>query len=235
MIAGTRVEVRRTEGGPLSSEEQEEQERLASLHPGLAGVFGPDDSPGCAVAELDALIEQGRTFGTIYADPPWQYRNQATRAAASKHYPTMPLDEIAALPISDLAAENAHLHLWTTNAFLPSAFGIIEAWGFTYKSCLVWVKPQMGLGNYWRVSTEILLLGVRGWCPFGGRPQRSWVEHPRTGHSRKPEVVREIIEQVSPRPRLELFGRITALGWTVWGNEVEKSLYDGSHKDEHRA
>ncbi|MCA9201250.1 MAG: hypothetical protein KDA87_27100, partial [Planctomycetales bacterium] len=84
------------------------------------------------------------------------YDNKAARGAADKHYATMSLEEICRLPVTQLVTENAHLHLWTTNGFLREAFDVIEAWGFDFKSCLVWIKPQLGMGNYWRVSHEFL-------------------------------------------------------------------------------
>lgn len=174
------------------------------------------------VIRLNELVESGQKFGCIYADPPWQYGNQGTRAATDNHYPTMTPQAIAALPIESLAADDAHLHLWTTNAFLFECERIIAAWGFTYKSCFVWVKTQMGIGNYWRVSHEFLLLGVRGRCTFLDRGQKSWMELPRAGHSIKPAEIRTAIEKVSPSPRLELFGRQVTSGWTVWGNEIEE-------------
>jgi len=176
------------------------------------------------IVTLDTLLQSGQCFGTIYADPPWKYGNQTTRSATDNHYVTMSVDEIAALPIATLAAEQSHLHLWTTNAFLFHAKEVIDAWGFTYKSCFVWVKPQMGIGNYWRVSHEFLLLGVRGNLTFDNHGQMSWAELPRTEHSRKPEAMRQIVEKVSPSPYLELFGRREIEGWTVWGNEVESDL-----------
>ena len=126
------------------------------------------------------------------------YTNKAARGAADNHYPTLSIDEICAQPVAELVESNAHLHLWTTNAFLRDAFEVIEAWGFQYKSCLVWVKPQLGMGNYWRVSHEFLLLGVRGSSPFTDKTRRSWVLNRRTRHSKKPFVFRELIEQVSP-------------------------------------
>lgn len=178
----------------------------------------------CTVEDLSRLAADGRRFGTIYADPPWAYGNQATRAATDNHYGTMSVADIAALPVAQLAAEDAHLHLWTTNGFLFESRAIIEAWGFEYRSCYVWVKPSLGIGNYWRVSHEFLLFGIRGSAPFRSRSLRSWGEHRRAGHSRKPEAVRLLVEQASPAPRLELFGRRAADGWTVWGNEVERDL-----------
>jgi N6-adenosine-specific RNA methylase IME4 len=93
----------------------------------------------------------GRKFATIYADPPWAYENEASRAAAVNHYQTMSVDEICDEPVRELAEANAHLHLWTTNGFLNEAFRVIKAWGFEFKSCLVWTKDDIGMGNYWRV------------------------------------------------------------------------------------
>jgi N6-adenosine-specific RNA methylase IME4 len=188
----------------------------------------PVDEPTetCTVDDLKKLVTAGHQFGTVYADPPWAYGNQATRAATGKHYPTMSMDEICALPIGDLVADDAHLHLWTTNAFLFNAKSVIEAWGFTYKSCFVWVKPQMGIGNYWRVSHEFLLFGIRGSCPFRDHSLMSWASIDRGEHSEKPEPVRLMLEQTSPPPRLELFGRRLAQEWTVWGNEISRAVFD---------
>ena len=166
-------------------------------------------------------------FPCIYADPPWQYGNQSTRAATDNHYPTMSLSDICSLPIAKVAAENAHLHLWTTNAFLFDAKKVIEAWGFEYKSVMVWVKPQMGIGNYWRVSHEFLLLATRGRLPFQNRAQMSWAQAERTTHSSKPDLFRRKIELVSPAPRLELFARIKTPGWSSWGNDISSTLYSG--------
>lgn len=179
----------------------------------------------CTVLDLEKL--EGRTFSTIYADPPWQYGNQATRASTDDHYQTLTVDEIAALPVAALVAPNAHLHLWTTNGFLFESRRVLEAWGFEYKSCFVWCKPQFGLGNYWRVAHEFLLLGVRGSLPFRDQSLRSWGEYDRDRHSSKPEQVRLLIEKASPGPYLELFGRLPVLGWTVWGNQIERNLFHG--------
>lgn len=198
-----------------------------------------EEQEGCTVYDLHALAASGRKYGCIYADPPWDYENQSTRAATGNHYVTMTLDDIKALPVAQLAADEAHLHLWTTNAFLRDSFDLIEAWGFEYRSILVWCKgeneaaPQIGIGNYWRVNTEYLLLGIRGGLQFAKTTaakkarMSSWVHHKRIGHSRKPPVFREHIESVSPGPRLELFGRVAVPGWDVWGNEVERTLFAG--------
>ena len=179
------------------------------------------------VSTLDVLVNRRVKFATVYADPPWPYSNTAARGAAENHYKTMSLEAICKEPVSQLVADEAHLHLWTTNAFLREAFDVIRAWGFKYKSCLIWTKPQLGMGNYWRVSHEYLLLGVRGNLPFRNRTVRSWQTARRTVHSRKPFLFRGLIEQVSPGPYLELYGRIEQPNsqWTVYGNQVERRLF----------
>jgi N6-adenosine-specific RNA methylase IME4 len=184
----------------------------------------PDVYDTRAILDLQTLIDAGEKFGTIYADPPWPYSNQATRSATDNFYSTMTLENIATLPVAELTADKAHLHLWTTNGFLFESRAILEAWGFTYKSCFVWVKPQMGIGNYWRVSHEFMLLGVKGGLVFADHAQKSWLRHDRIGHSKKPGVVRQIIEKASPGPYLEMFGREIVEGWTVYGNQVKPSL-----------
>lgn len=184
-------------------------------------------APVARVKNLKSLIDSGEKFPTIYADPPWRYANTASRAAAENHYATMSVEEICSEPVADLAAIDAHLHLWTTNAFLRSAFDVMDAWGFQFKSCLVWVKPDIGMGNYWRVSHEFLLLGVRGRLTFRDRTRASWIQTPRTRHSRKPGVVRTLIESVSPGPYLELYGReeLPNSAWTVYGDQIEPRLF----------
>jgi len=164
-------------------------------------------------------LENGH-FATIYADPPWQYGNQSTRAATDNHYPTMPIDDICALPVKDIAADTALLFLWTTTSFIePALTRVIPEWGFTYKSMIVWTKPQMGIGNYVRVSHELLLIANRGGMQTTGTSQMSWVEANRTKHSRKPDKFRHIVEALAPGPRLEMFAREKFTEWSTWGNE----------------
>lgn len=177
----------------------------------------------CTVADIERFKIK---CGTVYADPPWRYGNQGTRASTGDHYVGMSVEEICALPVANIAAENAHLHLWTTNAFLFDAQRVMEAWGFSYKSCFIWVKPQMGMGNYWRVSHEFLLLGIRGSAPFADRSLMSWGQFARRKHSAKPEEIRQLIERASAGPRIELFARRKAPGWYAWGNEIERAVFD---------
>jgi len=182
-------------------------------------VQGVGDA-GRAVGFLSELRDE--KFGCIYADPPWKYGNQGTRAATRNHYVTLSVDDLCQWDVGSHAADDSHLHLWTTNAFLPDAFRVIAAWGFEYRSCFVWVKPQMGIGNYWRVSHEFLLFGVRGNAKrFNSKNLKSWGVFARTKHSAKPDEVRTLIEQASSGPYLELFGRKEVQGWTVLGNDVE--------------
>lgn len=211
------------EGDIVAAMLQDKTERRADV---IQFSTGNGHSDTCRTNRLEDLVERGCKFRTIYADPPWHYTNAASRGAAQNHYDTMTVDAIARLPVEQLANEEAHLHLWTTNAFLFDAKQVIDAWGFTYKSCLVWIKPQLGNGNYWRVSHEFLLLAVRGNLTFADRTQQSWICAERTQHSAKPRFFRKLIEHVSPPPRLELFARSQADGWTTWGNQIQRTLFD---------
>jgi N6-adenosine-specific RNA methylase IME4 len=136
----------------------------------------------------------------------------------------MSMESLKALPVDKLAANQAHLHLWTTNSFMKEAHELMEAWGFDYKSMFTWVKFQIGTGYYWRGATEHLLLGVKGGQRFLHRGMRNWMLLDREHHSKKPEVIRRLIEQVSPGPYLELFGRRVTDNWVVFGNQVQQSL-----------
>ncbi len=173
---------------------------------------------------LDALLDavasgEQRPFGCIYADPPWKYGNSATRGNAHQHYPLMPTDDIVALPVGQLAAPRSHLWLWTTTTFRQDAVRVLEAWGFEYKSEVIWNKGTMGTGNYTRVQHEILLLGSRRTLTTLTGSLRSVVSIKRGKHSAKPEAFRSLIEKNSPAPRLELFARKRSPGWTLFGNQ----------------
>jgi N6-adenosine-specific RNA methylase IME4 len=179
---------------------------------------------GSVVRWLEGLISQGAKFGSVLVDPPWRYQDTNTTGAAEHHYQTMSIDEIAALPVSKLVLPNAHLHLWTTTNHIWDCPRIMDAWGFTPKSQAIWCK-RWGCGHYWRVSHEILLLGVKGRATFRHHGLKSWFECARGEHSSKPDQVRHWIEQASPGPYLELFGRRHTPGWTVFGDTVEHNLF----------
>ena len=176
---------------------------------------------------LEDLAGCDRQFDCIYADPPWSYNNKGTRATADDHYSTMSVQDIADLPVKSLAKDKSLLFVWTTNAFIQDTLNlIIPAWGFEFKSSVVWVKPQIGMGNYVRCSHEFLLIGTRGGRTGAVKNQISWLEHKRGRHSSKPHVFRELVERVTgDGDYLELFGREHRPGWSVWGNEVSRQKF----------
>ncbi len=153
-----------------------------------------------------SLIESGTRFGTIYADPPWDDEHHDSR---------MTVGQLCSLPVEAIVADSAHLHLWVTDDDLFNAKRIIHAWGFDYTGCFVWVKPKANTSQYWGVGHEFLVLGVRGSCSFLDRSLKSWAEIEQTQDGHKPEAVRQLIERVSPSPRLELFARQQAPGWMM--------------------
>lgn len=164
-----------------------------------------------------------RRFRTIMADPPWDI-GQKGRYGAQEHYPVMPLERIKAMPVADLSEDNAHLYLWVINGGLREGIDVMEAWGFTYRSPLTWIKPRMGLGTYLRNQTEHLLLGTRGRAPVKFRGQGTWMFAPLQEHSHKPEEQYAVIERLSDGPYLELFARRRQPGWHIWGNEVASDI-----------
>jgi N6-adenosine-specific RNA methylase IME4 len=169
--------------------------------------------------ELDATPPELPTgpFQVIVADPPWQYDT-----GSSLPYPTMPLEEIKAMPVRDIADENAILWLWTTNAHLPVAFDVVEAWGFEYKALLTWVKDRMGTGEWLRGQTEHCMLAARGKPVFLHENHSTVLEAARREHSRKPEEFYALVEATCPGAKVELFCRQHRNGWHVYGNETNK-------------
>lgn len=165
-------------------------------------------------------------FRTILADPPWDIQQKGGRGA-ERHYPLMNLERIKAMPVADLVEDNAHLWLWVTNATLRHGYDVAEAWGFTVRSPLTWVKFYLGLGNYLRNSTEHLLFATRGKAPVNFRSQPTWINAPMQEHSHKPEEQFAVIERISSGPYLELFARRrppSTAAWSVWGNEVDADI-----------
>ena len=125
--------------------------------------------------DIDSAPSFECTFKTILADPPWEEQQKGARGAAS-HFNLMTLDAIKAMPVADLAAPDSHLWLWVTNATLRAGYDVMEAWGFTPRSPLTWIKPRLGLGNYLRNATEHLILGTRGKAPVLFRSQPTWID-----------------------------------------------------------
>lgn len=162
-------------------------------------------------------------YRTILADPPWDIQQTGDRGA-ERHYSLMTLQQIRALVVATLAAPEAHLWLWVTNATIHAGHEVMDSWGFTYRSCLTWIKPRFGLGSYLRNQTEHLLFGVRGRAPIQFRAQGTWFYAPVQEHSHKPEEQYAIIERCSPGPYLELFARRRRSGWAAWGNGVNSDV-----------
>jgi N6-adenosine-specific RNA methylase IME4 len=177
----------------------------------------------------------GSRFATVLADPPWRFQNRTGKMAPEhrrlSRYGTMDLESIMALPVSEALAETAHLYLWVPNALLPEGLQVMKAWGFKYKSNIIWHKIRKdggsdgrGVGFYFRNVTEIVLFGVRGKHSRTLKPGRSQVNYLATQkreHSRKPDEFYNIVESCSTGPYLELFARGTRKNWIGWGNESE--------------
>lgn len=170
-------------------------------------------------------------YRTVVADPPWHYDRtgltfaDATSGDFTGHglpYATMTVEEIAALPVNDLAAPDAHLYLWTTQRYLLDAHHIALAWLFQPAKILTWCKPPTGfsMGGAWGNASEFCVFARRGKLPTEARIPRDWWEWPRGAHSAKPEAFLDLVEQVSPAPRVELFARRDRFGWDTWGNQA---------------
>jgi N6-adenosine-specific RNA methylase IME4 len=194
------------------------------------------------VEELRAAFF-GQRFATVLADPPWQFINRTGKVAPEhrrlSRYGTMTVDGICSLPVAEFLNPTAHLYLWVPNALLPEGLRVLAAWGFEYKSNVVWHKIRKdggsdgrGVGFYFRNVTELLLFGIRGQNArtlAPGRRQVNYLATRKREHSRKPDEIYPIIEACSPAPRLELFARGTRPGWTVWGNQAN-AAYEPSWK-----
>lgn len=184
-------------------------------------------------------------FGTILADPPWQFINKTGKVAPEhkrlRRYETMSLSDIRALDVGSVAAKQSHLYLWVPNALVLEGLQVMESWGFKYKTNLVWYKVRKdggpdgrGVGFYFRNVTELVLFGVRGGLRTlqPGRRQVNLFNTRKREHSRKPDELYDVIEECSPGPYLELFARHDRARWIQWGDELpsaaKESIRDGS-------
>lgn len=173
-------------------------------------------------------------YSTIVADPPWAYdegwpefgdRAGLAHTRRSLPYSSMTVEDIAALPVADLAAPDAHLYLWTTNRYLRRAFGVAEAWGFSPRQTLVWCKTPQGVGpgGTFSVTAEFVIFARRGTLKASERVGTSWWEWSRGKHSAKPPAFMDMVERISPEPRVELFCRDPRFGWDSWGKGYEQA------------
>ena len=188
-------------------------------------------------------------FSTILADPPWQFQNRTGKVAPEhkrlNRYGTMGLDDIKKLPVAQACADTTHLYLWVPNALMPEGLAVLTAWGFQYKSNLIWHKIRKdggpdgrGVGFYFRNVTEMVLFGVKGkkartLAP--GRSQVNFLKTQKREHSRKPDEFYNIVESCSPGPYLEMFARGTRPGWTTWGSQAEEYAPDWPTYKNHSA
>lgn len=178
-------------------------------------------------------------YSTIVADPPWAYRQSRITTRTGDHkvgaedkYSTLSIEDIAALPVAELADKNAHLYLWVTNPKLygdrtdgPTPHDVMTAWGFRYVTCLTWIKKPgaLGMGFYFRGETEHVLFGIKGDLPIPtDRREVNWFKAAKRGHSVKPAAFMDLVERVSPGPYVELFARAPRLGWDSWGHGFEE-------------
>jgi N6-adenosine-specific RNA methylase IME4 len=187
------------------------------------------------------LFCNGRKFKTILADPPWQFNNKTGKVAPEhkrlNRYATMSLRDIKDLPVPKIADDPCHLYLWVPNALLPEGLEVMRAWGFQYKSNLVWEKVRKdgdpdgrGVGFYFRNVTELILFGVKGKSARTLAPARSQVNLLRSQkreHSRKPDEIFPIIERCSSEPYIELFARGYRENWVLWGNQANEEYIPG--------
>lgn len=177
------------------------------------------------------LVERSEPFpsdaraATTVIDPPWDWGDEGDVSQFGRGdptYKTMPLEELMDLPVAQSTMTNAHLYLWITNRSLPKGFALLEEWGFRYVTCLTWCKPSIGMGNYFRGSTEQVLFAVRGSLPLLRKDVGTWFSAPRgEHHSSKPDAFYELVEECSPGPWRDLFGRQQRPGWLpTWGAEA---------------
>jgi N6-adenosine-specific RNA methylase IME4 len=175
-----------------------------------------------------------KKYTTVLADPPWQFANRTGKMAPEhkrlNRYTTLSLQEIKELPVPLMVSEKSHLYLWVPNALLKEGLEVMAAWGFEYKTNIVWHKIRKdggpdgrGVGFYFRNTTEMILFGVRGqFRTLGpGRRQVNIIKTQKREHSKKPDELYEIIEACSAGPYLELFARGKRKGWDQWGNQVD--------------
>jgi N6-adenosine-specific RNA methylase IME4 len=174
--------------------------------------------------EIKPLILQAQEiqFSTIVIDPPWDWGDEGDIdqfGRARPDYQTMSINQIMGLPLDKLSLPDSHVYLWITNRSLPKGFALLESWGYRYITCITWVKPSFGMGNYFRGQTEQILFGVKGSLPLKRKDAPTYFMAPRGpgGHSSKPIEFYSFVESCSHSPYLEMFSRHQRDGWSSWG------------------
>ena len=196
----------------------------------------PTETSNCNGSAMTSFAASGGSgarsnYKTVLADPPWKMDLQGGNYSKTRNkrpkrlpYQTMSIAEVCALPVGQMADDGCHLWLWTANQYLRQGFDVMDAWGFKYLAPITWVKPS-GLGHWFIHRTQTILFGYKGRCEFPlERYLPNVFEAPAGRHSAKPEKSYDLIERVSPGPRLELFARERRLGWSAWGNEVASDV-----------
>ena len=188
-----------------------------------------------------------KKYGIIYADPPWHYRVYSKKGAgrsAESHYPTMTIEEIQALPVSELADKDCALFMWITFPLLKESLSVLSAWGFKFKSiAFVWIKQNRksdslfwGMGYWTRANAEFCVLATKGKPKRMAKNVHQVIVSHIEEHSKKPdEARRRIVRLMGDLPRIELFARQKSAGWDVWGNEVESNIILGGTDDDSKA
>ncbi len=201
------------------------------------GLQNYEPVEGCTVEDLDLLVNAAQRFGVIYADPPWEfkvYSGKGKARSADRHYETQGLDWIKSLPVEKLAADDCALFLWAVMPELPGALDVIRAWGFEYKTvAFTWIKQVSlenrdlfwGMGYWTRANAEVCLLATRGSPKRQAKDVHQVIMSPVGEHSRKPDEASVRIERLLNGPYLELFARRPMPGWTVWGNQINRNLF----------
>lgn len=188
-----------------------------------------------------------KKYGIIYADPPWHYRVYSKKGAgrsAESHYPTMTIEEIQALPVSELADKDCALFMWITFPLLKESLSVLSAWGFKFKTiAFVWIKQNRksnslfwGMGYWTRANAEFCVLATKGKPKRMAKNVHQVIVSHIEEHSKKPdEARRRIVRLMGDLPRIELFARQKTAGWDVWGNEVESDIILGGTDDDSKA
>lgn len=221
---------------PNNTDEKKNACRSASRYPASHGFTNhrlathnqAEDSATAGVQDKDVMVDDnsvytGKLFSVVYADPPWGIDTQRGSKGADRHYSLMSIERIKGMPIKSITTPSSVCFLWLSNGIFQEGIDVLRAWGYRPTSDFIWIKPRIGLGQYFRYASEKMLMGVRGKMPPAIRSQPNWGFFPLQEHSHKPEEIYTIIERMYPNESyLELFARRRPPNkdWYIWGNEA---------------